>query len=373
MSYSSANNEIVTIAGNRPEIIKLSQLVNSMNGEHKNTFVYTGQHYSANMKDVFFKELNVKFDYDLQSNTSDVNVLRENIRNLLHALKPSYVIVYGDTNSTLAGALAAKDVNSKLIHIEAGLRCFDLSRPEERNRIQVDSISDYFLSPTELNGFFLKYENIPSERVHVTGNLIVDVCRKFSNALGPVRTNEYDTKYILLTLHRAALVDDPIMLKDLAVLLSRINYKIVFPIHPRTKERLTKYNIHLPKNVIVIDPLGYLEFLALLKECMIVMTDSGGVQEEAVILRKPCITLSNTTERQETILLKANRLFYPLNEDRHEKSITDIIEEMQSRKITVNPYGEEVTQKSIKVITDIIDNDKEMIKPQLQLPPGSGY
>ncbi|HJT50188.1 MAG TPA: UDP-N-acetylglucosamine 2-epimerase (non-hydrolyzing) [Nitrososphaeraceae archaeon] len=370
MSYSSARNEIVTIAGNRPEIIKLSQLVNSMNKDYKNAFVYTGQHYSTNMKDVFFNELNVKFDYDLQSNTSDVNVLREKIRNLLHSLKPSHVIVYGDTNSTLAGAFAAKDLNCRLIHIEAGLRCFDLSRPEERNRIQVDSISDYFLAPTELNGFFLKYENAPSERVYVTGNLIVDVCRKFSNALGPARTNEYDTNYILLTLHRAAVVDDPVMLKDLAVLLSRINYKIIFPIHPRTKDRLTKYNIHLPKNVIAIDPLGYLDFLALLKECMIVMTDSGGVQEEAVILGKPCITLSNTTERQETILLNANRLFYPLNEDKHDKSISDVIEEMQSRKITVNPYGEEVTKRSVEVISNIIDTDKEKIKPQIRFSKG---
>src|SRR5919198_1144126 len=122
---SSEKTQIVTIAGNRPEIIKLSELVNSLNGISKNAFVYTGQHYSANMRDVFLNELNVKFDYDLQSNTSDVNILRNKIRNLLYALKPSYVLVYGDTNSTLAAALAAKDVDSKLIHIEAGVRCFD--------------------------------------------------------------------------------------------------------------------------------------------------------------------------------------------------------------------------------------------------------
>src|SRR5919197_494312 len=127
MFDSDRNLEIVTIAGNRPEIIKLSDLVKSMVGKYENAFAYTGQHFSSNMKDVFFAELGVKFDHDLQLNTSDVWILRENIRKLLERLHPSYVMVYGDTNSTLAGALAAKDLNCKLIHVEAGLRCFDLS------------------------------------------------------------------------------------------------------------------------------------------------------------------------------------------------------------------------------------------------------
>jgi UDP-N-acetylglucosamine 2-epimerase len=214
-------------------------------------------------------------------------------------LQPSYVIVYGDTNSTLAGALASKDVNCKLVHIEAGLRCFDLSKHEERNRIQVDSMSDYFLAPTELSKLFLKYENISSDKVFVTGNLIVDVCKKFSKAsssrLRSDPRNDLPSQYILLTLHRPALVDDPNMLKMLSVFLSRINYKIVFPIHPRTKNRLIKYNINLPQNVTTIDAVGYSDFISLLKNCIMVMTDSGGVQEEAVILKKSCITLNNTT------------------------------------------------------------------------------
>jgi UDP-N-acetylglucosamine 2-epimerase len=367
MVHSNANLDIVTIAGNRPEIIKLSELVKLFSGRYENAFVYTGQHYSANMRDVFFKELNVNFDYDLQLNTSDVNLLREKIRSLLRNLNPSYVIVYGDTNSTLAGALAAKDLNCKLIHIEAGLRCFDLSKTEERNRVQVDSISDYFLAPTELNKLFLKYENAPLDRVFVTGNLVVDVCRKFSDAVGSGLRYDFSGEYILLTLHKPALVDDPTMLKRLSIFLSQINYKIVFPIHPRTKNSLMKYNVNLPKNVTAIDALGYSEFLTLLKKCMIVITDSGGVTEEAVILKKPCITLNTVTDRQETILLKANRLFSPFYVHQDENSINDVIEEMRYTKITINPYGENVTERSFKVISDIINNNKQKVKAQVSL------
>ncbi|MGC2574037.1 MAG: UDP-N-acetylglucosamine 2-epimerase (non-hydrolyzing) [Candidatus Nitrosopolaris sp.] len=365
------NFEIVTIAGNRPEIIKLSELVKSFNGIYKNAFVYTGQHYSPNMRDVFFEQLNINFDYDLQLNSSNVDLLRSNIRKLLTNLHPSFVIVYGDTNSTLAGALAAKDVNCKLIHIEAGIRCFDLSKPEERNRIQVDSLSDYLLAPTELSKLFLKYENIFQEKVFVTGNLIADVCKKFSGASSPrLRSdpeNDLPREYILLTIHRPALVDDPVMLKELSEFLSQVNYTIVFPMHPRTVNSLIKYNISLPENVKAIGAVGYVDFLNMLKECKLVMTDSGGVQEEAIILKKPCITLSNTSDRQETILLKANRLFFPLIGGQHDRSINDIIEEMRRVKITINPYGENVTEKALKVISDITNNTKEQ---KVELQPG---
>ena len=170
--------DLVTIAGNRPEIIKLSELIKSFD-RYKHAFLYTGQHYSQNMKDIFFDDLKVKPDYDLRADTSDVDALKDAITKFLRITNPAYVIVYGDTNSSLAGALAAKDINCKLIHIEAGLRSFDMSMLEERNRIYIDSISDYLLVPTELSKIFLKYENIENN-VFITGNLIVDICRKFS-------------------------------------------------------------------------------------------------------------------------------------------------------------------------------------------------
>jgi UDP-N-acetylglucosamine 2-epimerase len=358
LSQSSRNLEIVTIAGNRPEIIKLSELIKCLGSSYNNAFVYTGQHFSPNMRDVFFDELQVETDYDLESNTSNVHLLRENIRRLLKQTGPSYVIVYGDTSSTLAGALAAKDVGSKLIHIEAGLRCFDLSKPEERNRIQVDSISDYYLPPTQLSKLFLKYENVSEEKIFVTGNLIVDVCKKFSRMIQNNKRNQnLPPEYILLTLHRPALVDNPNMLMILSKFLAKIDYKIIFPVHPRTKNSLARYRINLPENVKMIDALGYSEFLSLMKDSLIVLTDSGGVQEESIILKRPCITLNNTTERQETILLKANRLFYPLDGEDQDKSINDVIQDMLHAEITINPYGENVTSKAFDTISRIIDNN----------------
>jgi UDP-N-acetylglucosamine 2-epimerase len=341
--------DVVTIAGNRPEIIKLSEFIKSNEANYKNFFLYSGQHYSPNMKDVFFQDLNIQFDFDLRCDTSNVALLRESIRTFLKKMRPSCVVVYGDTATTLAGALASKDLGLKLIHLEAGLRCFNTAFVEERNRIQVDSLSDYLLAPTRLHELYLKYENLPG-KIYTTGNLIVDVCKKFSELPSNPR-NDIPSEYILLTLHKPGSVEDPEALQKISNLLSKIKYKVIFPVHPRTKNSLLRHKINLPSNVSVIDATGYKEFIALLKNCLIVLTDSGGVQEEAIILKKPCITLFSTSDRQETILLKANRLFYPLDGD---QSISEVIEEMCRTKITINPYGEDVTHIVVKTMNDIV-------------------
>jgi UDP-N-acetylglucosamine 2-epimerase (non-hydrolysing) len=356
MKNIEGNVDIVTIAGNRPEVIKLSQLVKSINDSNncKHVFLYTGQHYSHNMKDIFFDALDVQPDYDLRCDTSDVSILKDNIAKFLRITKPQLVIVYGDTNTTLAGALAAKDMtNCKLIHIEAGLRSFDMRMPEERNRILVDAISDYLFVPTELAKTFLRYENIENN-VYVTGNLIVDVCRKFSLYAEFKDQASLPDKFLLLTLHRAENVDDPAVLHALSKHLSELKFNVVYPIHPRTRSNLIKYNIQLPNNVKVIEPVGYLDFLGLLKKCMLILTDSGGVQEEALILGKPCITLRNSTERQETLLLRANRLF-PLLDNDENSSLSSVIEEMlHSRIIDNNPYGEHVTTNILELLSELI-------------------
>jgi UDP-N-acetylglucosamine 2-epimerase len=346
---SNEDIEVVTIAGNRPEIIKISEFMKSNDANYKNFLLYSGQHYSPNMRDVFFEDLNIKFDYDLRCDTSDVALLRESIRNFLKKIQPLYIIVYGDTATTVAGALAAKDLGCKLIHLEAGLRCFNTAFVEERNRIQVDALSDYLLAPTRLHELFLTYENLHGT-IFTTGNLIVDICKKFSRLCDNPR-KDLPSEYVLLTLHKPGSVEDPETLKKISKLLSKIKYKIVFPVHPRTKNSLSRYQINLPSNVTVIEATGYKDFIMLLKNCIIVMTDSGGVQEEAVILKKPCITLFSTSDRQETILLKANRLFFPLDGD---QSISDVIEEMRHTKITINPYGENVTRKVVEIVNDII-------------------
>ncbi|HEX7034046.1 MAG TPA: UDP-N-acetylglucosamine 2-epimerase (non-hydrolyzing) [Nitrososphaera sp.] len=343
------NVEILTIAGTRPEIIKLSHLVQLLNKElgDEHALLYTGQHYSDNMKDIFFDELGIKPDYDLGCDTSQVDALRDNMIRFVKSLNPEYVLVYGDTSSSMAAALTAKEIGSKLVHIEAGIRDFDLNVPEEVIRIHIDEISDYLFAPSKLSETFLEYEGVKGE-IHVTGNLIVDVCRKLSKGVEQYsRNDELPREFLLLTMHRQENVDDPEKLEMLSKHLKEIGeHKVIFPVHPRTRNNLKKYNIRLPNNVVTIDPVGYLDFLYLLKKCRLVLTDSGGVQEEAVILGKPCITLRHSSARWETILLKANRLF-PL--DRRD-SLNTVVEEMLPVKITRNPYGENVAQKMFDLI-----------------------
>lgn len=343
------NIDIITIAGTRPEIIKLSELVQLLDGWNNHALLYTGQHYSDNMKSVFFDELKIKPDYDLRCDTSDVGKLKEKMVEFMMQSKPEYVLVYGDTNSSLAGALAAKEVGSTIVHIEAGLRCFDQSVPEERARIHIDALSDYLFPPTELAKTFLKYEQI-EEKVFVTGNLVVDVCKRLAKLADDHVGQDLPSEYLLLTMHRQENVDDPNRLEMLVKHLAGIHHKIVFPIHPRTKANLAKYGISLPPNILAIEPAGYLEFMHLLKNCRLVMTDSGGVQEEAIVLKRPCITLRHVSERWETLLLKANMLF-PLY--RHD-SLSDIVESMLGLKIDCNPYGENVARTMLALIKEIV-------------------
>ncbi|HEX2556912.1 MAG TPA: UDP-N-acetylglucosamine 2-epimerase (non-hydrolyzing) [Nitrososphaera sp.] len=343
------NLQIVTIAGTRPEIIKLSELVQLLDGLDNHALLYTGQHYSDNMKSIFFDELNIKPDYDLRCDTSDVGKLKERMVEFLRQVRPPYVLVYGDTNSSLAGALAAKEVGSTLVHIEAGLRCFDLNVPEEKARIQIDSMSDYLFPPTELARTFLKYEQT-EDNVFVTGNLVVDVCRRLSKIANERGRKDLPSDYLLLTMHRQENVDEPARLELLVKHLANIKHKIVFPIHPRTRNSLAKHGISLPPNVMAIEPAGYLEFLNLLKNCRLVMTDSGGVQEEAIVLKRPCITLRHVSERWETLLLKANVLFPLYRRD----SLSDVVETMLATKIDRNPYGEDVAKMMLGLIKEIV-------------------
>jgi UDP-N-acetylglucosamine 2-epimerase len=304
----------------------------------------------------FFDEMGVNIDHNLNCNTSNPSILANTIRDFLIKASPEYVILYGDTNTTLGAALAARMTNCKIIHVEAGLRCFDQTLPEERNRIKIDSISDYLFAPTELSKVFLKFEGISEEKITVTGNLVVDVCKKYSRNWKSNMNFDIPQKYFLLTMHRQENVDDPRRLSVLSELLSRLDYPIVFPIHPRTKNNLKKYEINLPSNVTMIDPVGYSQFLYLLNNSTLVMTDSGGVQEEAVVLKKPCITLRSSTERQETLLVGANRLFYPFDKEAWQlNSINEVVHQMLAVKIITNPYGEEVTEKMLESLRKVTE------------------
>jgi UDP-N-acetylglucosamine 2-epimerase (non-hydrolysing) len=341
---------IVTIAGTRPEIIKLAELVKLLNDSRDDhALLYTGQHYSDKMRGVFFEELGIKPDYDLMCESSDVPTLAHKMRQFLETVKPSIVLIYGDTNSSLAGAQAAKQVGCRIVHIEAGLRCFDMLVPEEKARMEIDSISDFLFPPTELAETFLRYERI-EDNVFTTGNLIVDVCKRLSRVADTPSDNQnVPSDYLLLTMHRQENVDNPERLQMLCKHLAGIKHKIVFPIHPRTKNNLSKFGISLPQNVITVEPAGYIEFLRLLKNCRAVLTDSGGVQEEAVVLGRPCITLRHVSERWETLLLKANVLFPLFRQD----SMSDVVEEMIDKKITSHPYGNDVARNMMSRIDQI--------------------
>ena len=191
----------------------------------------------------------------------------------------------------------------------------------------------------------------------------MDVCRKFSK--NAILKGDYPSRYVLLTLHRAESVDNPATLRSLSKYIAGINYDVIFPVHPRTRNNLMKYNIRIPKNLKMIEPVGYADFIALLQNCSVVLTDSGGVQEEAVILRKPCITLRTSTERQETLLIKANRLFPLLGNDNF-RSLNDVIEEASKTIIAINPYGENVTENTLNKLYNIIDHS--VVHEQILLP-----
>ncbi|TVP39458.1 non-hydrolyzing UDP-N-acetylglucosamine 2-epimerase [Candidatus Nitrosocosmicus arcticus] len=338
--------KLVTIAGTRPEIIKLAHLVPLLNNNFDHKFVYTGQHYSPNMSDIFIDELNITPDYDLQSNTSEINVIKDKMLPILKQLQPDWVVVYGDTNSSMAAALAADEIKSKIIHVEAGVRDFDMHVPEEALRIRIDEMSEYLFSPSSFCTAVLSYENIKG-KVFTSGNLVVDVCKNLSNiASNKSLPPSVPKEFLLLTLHRPENVDNP---RNLELLMNHVcstDKSIVFPVHPRTQKNLQKFGIKVPSNVLLIDPLGYIEFLSLMLKSRLILTDSGGIQEESITIKKPCITLRHTSARWETILLGSNILFPPDRED----SLDEVIRKMIDKKIFKNPYGENVAQKIIEVL-----------------------
>jgi UDP-N-acetylglucosamine 2-epimerase len=338
--------KLVTIAGTRPEIIKLAYLIPLLNNNFDHKFVYTGQHFSPNMSDIFIDELKVKPDYDLQSNSSDISTIRTNLLPVLREINPDFVLVYGDTNSSMAAALAAEDIKSKIIHVEAGVRDFDLHVPEEPLRIRIDEMSDYLFSPSNFFTTVLSYENTRG-KIFTTGNLIVDVCKDLSSiAISKKLPVSIPQEYLLLTLHRPENVDNPQNLRLLMNHIASTNHPVVFPVHPRTKKNLQLFNINVPSNITMIEPLGYMDFLSLMSKSKLILTDSGGIQEESITIKKPCITLRHTSARWETILLKANILFPP---DR-EGNLDEVIKTMLSTTINRNPYGENVAQNILEIL-----------------------
>lgn len=316
--------KIVTIIGARPQFIKASAISNAIFAYNENkpllpikeVIVHTGQHFDQNMSAVFFDEMKIpKPDYLLNINSLGHGAMTgrmlEEIEKILIEEKPEFVLVYGDTNSTLAGALAASKLHIKVAHVEAGLRSFNMRMPEEINRILTDRISTLLFCPSETAVKNLQKEGFDNfkSKVFNVGDVMYDTTLHFSK-MAKEPTFEIPDNFILATVHRAENTDDINNLKEIFLAFNTISDEIpvILPIHPRTKIILEKNNIEISDSVQLVPPVGYLEMLYLLNQCQLVMTDSGGLQKEAYFSKKYCITLREETEWVELVDNGVNKL-----------------------------------------------------------------
>lgn len=312
--------KIVTIVGARPQFIKAAAVSRefSKHKEIQEVIVHTGQHFDKNMSDVFFEEMQIpKPHYNLNinglSHGAMTGQMLEGIEKILLNEKPHFVLVYGDTNSTLAGALAAKKQHIKVIHVEAGLRSFNMNMPEELNRILTDRISDILFCPTDAAVQNLKNEGMDKMNVRIikNGDVMQDAAMFYAQQAEKkssiIKTLGL-TAFVLCTIHRAENTDNIDNLKSIIEGLNRINQEVnvVVPLHPRTKNILDKEKI--ATQFTIIEPVGYFDILMLLKHCKLVITDSGGLQKEAFFFHKNCITLRNETEWVELVENEYNAL-----------------------------------------------------------------
>lgn len=319
---SSRVRPLVHVVGARPNFVKAAPVVRALEarGDHVQVIIHTGQHYDERMSDVFFRQLGLpRPDVDLGvgsgSHAQQTAALLTALEGQLVRLAPRLVVVYGDVNSTLAAALVSAKLHVPVAHVEAGLRSFDTTMPEEINRRVTDSLSDVHLvtSPEAIG--HLAREGIPADGIHFVGNPMIDTLLGNMHRFDASRARttvglEPGQDYGLVTLHRPANVDDHDAIAALVVALKEIagDLALVFPIHPRGRAAFEGAGLMGIRGLSVVDPLGYIEFMSLMRDAALVITDSGGVQEETTVLRVPCVTVRPNTERPVTISHGTNRL-----------------------------------------------------------------
>ncbi|MFQ6089034.1 MAG: non-hydrolyzing UDP-N-acetylglucosamine 2-epimerase [Candidatus Methanofastidiosia archaeon] len=341
------------VFGTRPEIVKLSPVIRALKERELDFFtIHTNQHYSYNMDKVFFENLKLSppdFNLEVGSGTHAEQTSKAllGIEKILLLEKPDLVLVQGDTNTTLSGALASAKLLIPIGHVEAGLRCFERI-PEEINRKVADHLSDFLFAPTKTSEKNLKREGISDEKIFTTGNTVVDALLKNLKIVDDLDVlRDFGVEkggFFLLTLHRQENVDfKPILseiLKGLKLISEEFDYQILFPIHPRTEKMIKLFDLEKKLKEIrtlrLIKPMGYLGFIKFLSQARLVLTDSGGIQEEACVLKVPCVTLRESTERPETLEVGSNVL-----SGRNSKKILRCTEKMLSKKPHwKNPFGD---------------------------------
>jgi UDP-GlcNAc3NAcA epimerase len=348
--------KIFSIVGARPQFIKLAPLSAAFKDIHNEFIVHTGQHYDYAMSEKIFIDLGIrKPDIHLGTGpgtqASQTGEMMVKLETCMIEKKPDIVIVFGDTNSTLAGVLAASKLNIPIIHIEAGLRSYNRRMPEEVNRITADHLSEYLFVPTQTALNILRNEGL-EKNTFFTGDIMVDTMKtnidialNKSNIISELKLE--NKEYSLLTLHRNYNVDNTILLEHILNQLGQLGELIIFPVHPRTRKMITT-TYHLPENIYMIEPQGYLDFITLENFSKRIITDSGGIQKEAYILRKPCVTLRTETEWVETVKEKWNLLVNPSDEHIALK-ISGFTTPEKQRDI----FGKDVTKQMTKIINDI--------------------
>jgi len=318
--------KILHVVGARPNFMKMAPIMREMSkypAEFEQLLVHTGQHYDAAMSQIFFDELempqpDVNLEVGSGSHAWQTAQIMQRFEPVLLDYQPDWVVVPGDVNSTLACALVASKLGVKVAHVEAGLRSFDRTMPEEINRVLTDHLADLLFTTEPSGNKNLRQEGIPEEKIRFVGNTMIDTLVRLlpkAEARWPqLRARFQLDRYVLVTLHRPSNVDDPGTLTEIVAALQEISRQIpvIFPVHPRTREHLNRLNLFHPKSEIAnlkfLEPLGYLDFLALQAHAALVLTDSGGVQEETTYLGVPCLTARPNTERPVTVTEGTNQL-----------------------------------------------------------------
>ena len=338
--------KILTIIGARPQFIKAAPVSAMFSGNDiEEIILNTGQHYDFNMSDIFFKELKIpsaKYNLNVGSGSHGVQTGNMLIKldGVFQTEKPDIVLVYGDTNSTLAGALAASKFNIPIIHVESGCRSYNRSMPEELNRVITDNLSTYLFCSSEISKKNLHNEGIVNG-IHVVGDVMFDIFKKYSKYHNDL--NKYG-EYCLLTLHRAENTNKMALEKRINQ-ISLLNLNVICPLHPRTRNKLNEYNISIPNNIQIVNPMSWMKMMNLVKNSNFVITDSGGLQKEALWHNKFCFTLREETEWTETIALGMNTLVN-LEDDIN-------LELINCRKY-VNPYGDgNSSEKIVNLISKL--------------------